>query len=88
MNDITTLLMFAAIAMFPPILTVIYRVLVGPTVPDRVVGIDTVNTMVVSLLVLFGGAFDRGIYVDVAIVYALLSFIGTVYVSKYLEGRL
>ena len=64
----------------------IIRVIRGPTAPDRLVGLDTINTIVVVLMVVFGAAFNEVIYVDVAIVYALLSFISTLFISKYLEG--
>ncbi len=64
------------------------RVGLGPTVPDRVVGLDTINTIVVVAMVLFGEAFDEVIYIDVAIVYALLSFVTTLFIAKYIEkGR-
>lgn len=62
------------------------RVFFGPSVPDRVVGVDTLNTLVVAGMVLLGAAYDRTIYIDIAIVYALLSYIGTLAIAKYLQG--
>jgi multicomponent Na+:H+ antiporter subunit F len=62
------------------------RLILGPTVPDRIVALDTINTLVVAGMILVGAAFEEVIYVDVAIVYALLSYIGTLYIAKYLEG--
>jgi len=64
----------------------IIRVIRGPTAPDRIVGLDTINTIVIVLMVVFGIAFNEVIYIDVAIVYALLSFISTLFIAKYLEG--
>jgi len=64
----------------------IIRVIRGPTAPDRIVGLDTINTIVIVLMVVFGAAFNEVIYIDVAIVYALLSFITTLFIAKYLEG--
>ena len=64
----------------------IIRVIRGPTAPDRIVGLDTINTIVIVLMVVFGAAFNEVIYIDVAIVYALLSFISTLFIAKYLEG--
>ncbi len=61
------------------------RVGIGPTVPDRIVGLDTVNTIIVVAMVLLGAAFHEVIYVDVAIVYALLSFVTTLFIAKYIE---
>lgn len=63
-----------------------FRVLLGPKAPDRVVGLDTLNTMIVVSMILIGAAYDESIYIDVGIVYALLSFVATLYISKYLEG--
>jgi len=73
-----------AIAAFLAIL----RILLGPSVPDRVVGVDTLNTLVVAGMVLLGAAYDRTIYIDIAIVYALLSYIGTLIIARYLQGGL
>jgi len=62
------------------------RVIKGPTAPDRVVGLDTINTIVIVGMVIYGAAFRDVIYIDVAIVYALLSYISTLFIAKYLEG--
>jgi multicomponent Na+:H+ antiporter subunit F len=62
------------------------RVMLGPTAPDRVVALDTINTMVVAAMLLFGVAYREIIIIDVAIVYAVLSFITTLYIAKFLEG--
>jgi multicomponent Na+:H+ antiporter subunit F len=64
----------------------IIRIIKGPTAPDRIVGLDTINTIVIVSMVIFGAAFNEIIYIDVAIVYALLSFISTLFIAKYLEG--
>ncbi len=64
----------------------VIRLIRGPTGPDRAVGLDTVNTIVIASMVLFGAATMQVIYIDVAIVYALLSYISTLFIAKYLEG--
>jgi len=64
------------------------RAVLGPTVPDRVVALDTINTLVIASMIILGAAYKCVIYVDVAIVYAVLSFVGTLYIAKYLEGGL
>lgn len=64
------------------------RAALGPTIPDRVVALDTINTLVVAAMILLGAGYKCIIYVDVAIVYALLSFVGTLYIAKYLEEGL
>jgi len=68
------------------IVIAIIRVVKGPTAPDRVVGLDTINTIVIVGMVIFGAATLNVIYIDVAIIYALLSFISTLFIAKYLEG--
>ena len=68
------------------IIMCIIRVIKGPTAPDRVVGLDTINTIVIVGMIAFGIAEKSVIYIDVAIVYALLSFISTLFIAKYLEG--
>ena len=72
--------------LFLSIIMAIIRVIKGPTAPDRIVGLDTINTIVIVSMIIFGLAAGSVIYVDVAIVYALLSFISTLFIAKYLEG--
>jgi multicomponent Na+:H+ antiporter subunit F len=78
--------MIVLIALLLCIIMAIIRVIIGPTIPDRVVGVDTINTIVIVGMVIFGAAYEEVIYIDVAIVYALLSFISTLFIAKYLEG--
>jgi multicomponent Na+:H+ antiporter subunit F len=76
----------ALIAMAVCIVIVIIRVFIGPGAPTRLVAFDTANTLVVASLVLAGMMFNQVIFIDVAIVYALLSFVMTLYVAKYIQG--
>jgi len=76
----------AAIVLLICILIASIRLILGPTVPDRVVGLDTINTLVIAGMLLLGAAYQEIIYIDVAIVYALLSFVTTILIAKYLEG--
>ncbi len=59
----------------------------GPTAPDRVVSIDALTSLIIVALVLLGIQYKQSIFLDVALVYAFLAFIGTLAVSKYLEGK-
>ena len=61
------------------------RMLQGPTAPDRAVAVDTSATVTTALLVLLGFSFKRYVYLDVSLVYAVLTFIGTVAIARYLE---
>ncbi|HSA33806.1 MAG TPA: monovalent cation/H+ antiporter complex subunit F [bacterium] len=67
------------------LLLALYRFLKGPTPADRVVAFDTLTLTTVSLIVIIALAEGRGIYLDVAVVYALLSFLGVIAVARYLE---
>ena len=70
------------------ILLCLLRMVGGPTTVDRAVAVDTTATVTTALLVLLGFAFERYVYLDVALVYALLTFIGSVATARYLEGGL
>jgi multicomponent Na+:H+ antiporter subunit F len=61
------------------------RMLKGPTAPDRAVAVDTVATITTALLVLLASIFERYVYLDVALVYAVLTFIGSVAIARFLE---
>jgi len=61
------------------------RAAAGPTTPDRVVGVDGTVTISIALMVLLSSFFDRQIYMDVALVYAVLGFIGVLAMARYME---
>ncbi len=62
------------------------RFIKGPTASDKVVALDTMTTTFVSVLVLLGYLYQRFIYVDVSLIYAVLGFIGVIIIARYLEG--
>ena len=64
------------------------RMIVGPTVADRIVSLDVMTIISISLIVFVGSKAGRIIYLDVAMVYALISFLGVVAVARYLERGL
>jgi multicomponent Na+:H+ antiporter subunit F len=66
----------------------LYRAVFGPTVFDRIVGAGFVGTKTTVLLVLIGFIYGRlDMFVDLALVYAILNFMGTLIVSKYFIRR-
>jgi multicomponent Na+:H+ antiporter subunit F len=73
-------------AMVVCLIIIMVRVFMGPGAPTRLVAFDTANTLVVTSLVIAAMMFKHVIFVDVAIVYALLSFTMTLYVAKYIQG--
>ncbi len=63
------------------------RMILGPTAADRTVALDGMTIITISLIVFLAYFLNRVIYLDIAIVYALMSFVGVVAVARYLEGR-
>jgi len=61
------------------------RMLMGPTAADRAVALDTVTTVTIAFLVVLGYVFNRYIYLDVSLVYAVLMFVGSVAIARFLE---
>ena len=60
-----------------------WRLLRGPGLPDRILALDTLYVNAIALLVLFGIQYDTQLLFEAALVVALLGFIGTVALSKY-----
>jgi multicomponent Na+:H+ antiporter subunit F len=68
------------------VLLCLYRAIYGPTVLNRAAGISAIGTKTLIILLLMGVIYDRiDMFVDISMVYALLNFIGTVVLAKYLE---
>jgi multicomponent Na+:H+ antiporter subunit F len=63
----------------------LYRALKGPTVSDRIIAINLITTLVMAVIVLLAYYFDQPSFIDVAILYAMIGFLMTVAVVKYLE---
>lgn len=66
----------------------LYRVARGPTVFDRLLGLNGISTKAIILLVVIGAIYDRvDMFVDISTGYALLNLVGALAVAKYLEHR-
>jgi multicomponent Na+:H+ antiporter subunit F len=65
----------------------LYRVGRGPSAPDRTVAIDILGIVVVGFCALFSLDTGKDFYLNIAMAWALLSFIGTMALAKFLEGR-
>jgi multicomponent Na+:H+ antiporter subunit F len=61
------------------------RLAIGPTLPDRVIAIDLIGVLLVCLLVLMAGVTSQQSFLDVSMVVALISFVGTVAYARYIE---
>lgn len=69
-------------------LILLYRVAKGPSVVDRAVAGDSIDLLTTIALISFAVYSGRGIYLDIALVVAILGFLSTLLISKYLEGKL
>ena len=65
----------------------LYRIGRGPTVPDRAVAIDILGIVVVCFAALLAVKTGKDYYANVAIAWAILSFIGAIALAKHLEGK-
>ncbi|PSQ43247.1 pH regulation protein F [Halobacteriales archaeon SW_7_68_16] len=64
-----------------------YRVVVGPTTPDRVVALDTIGTNVVAIAVLVALDTNSDFFTDVSLVLAIIGFVSTIVAARYVtEG--
>ncbi len=82
------LLILAAAAMAGiAFLLALVRFLRGPTAVDRVIAFDVLTIVALTGIVLVALEEGRAVYLDVALVYALLSFLGVIVVARYLEDR-
>lgn len=83
-----TALIIAAIILVVLALALLYRIFRGPTAADRIAALDALDLIVALALALYSLYTGRGIYLDIALVVALLGFISTVFVGRYIERRL
>jgi len=81
-----TTLLLACLGLIVLLFAVLSRAALGPTAGDRVIAINVIGTKTVVLLIIIGYIFQEvPFYIDVALVYALISFLLTVGVARYLE---
>lgn len=65
----------------------LYRIIRGPTIPDRMVGIDIFGILVVGICAIISIQTERSFILDIGIAWIILSFIGTLTLAKYLSGK-
>lgn len=63
------------------------RLVISPNLSDRVVSLDTFNMIVVGVIIFLALIMDSELYLDIAIVYAILAFLETIVFARYLEGK-
>ena len=84
----STLMVLGAIAYAVLAILLFLRFIEGPTAADRMLAVDMIDGLACIMLVFYAIYTERAIYLDIAIVTALLGFISTVFVARYLERRL
>ena len=84
MTDLLSTLLYMQIAMSAVCL---YRIIRGPTIPDRMVGIDIFGILVVGICAIIAIQSGKSFILDIGIAWIILSFIGTLTLAKYLSGK-
>jgi len=69
------------------VVLVVIRVIMGPTIWDRLLGLNTISAKIIMSIVILSVITDRSYLLDVALVYALLGFLGTVFIARFIEKK-
>lgn len=85
MSEIINIIVFSLIGL--GLLFAVIRLIKGPSVADRAVGLDTFNIIVIGTIAILSHVFNNNLYLDIAIVYAILAFLETIVFARYLEGK-
>ena len=83
-----TILQIAGVLIFFAILFSVIRLILGRTVVDRIVAVDTLTVISISLIALYAHVSGRFVYIDVALVYGLLSFLAVLAIARFIEKRI
>lgn len=77
---------YSGVAILALILPIMYRIIIGPTAIDRIVAVNVIGTKTTVLLIIIGMIFERvEMFVDFALTYALLNFIGSIAAARFLN---
>ncbi|MDR3500433.1 MAG: monovalent cation/H+ antiporter complex subunit F [Parvibaculum sp.] len=82
-----TYLVAASAALFVAMLLVIIRAFAGPTLYDRILAVNSFGTLTVILIGMLGYLAERPDFLDIALLYALFNFVGTIAVLKFVRYR-
>lgn len=82
MLNLVTLAVFAMIGL--SLLLNLWRLIIGPSVPDRILALDTMYINVIAAIVVYGVVRETPLYLEAALLIALLGFVSTVAVCKFL----
>ena len=79
--------LIAAIALFISMALVLVRLYAGPTLYDRVVAVNSFGTLTVLFIAVLGFLTGRADFLDIALLYALINFVGTIAILKFFRYR-
>ncbi|WNS74784.1 Na(+)/H(+) antiporter subunit F1 [Bacillus sp. DTU_2020_1000418_1_SI_GHA_SEK_038] len=82
---IETIVKIAVLCIAVAILALLYRVIKGPSIPDRIVALDAIGVNLVAVVALASIFMKTNAFLEIILLIGILSFIGTVAFSKYLE---
>lgn len=85
MNIVLTVAPIAMALLGIGIILSVVRLALGPSLPDRVVALDMIGVLTVGFIIVFAIVVDQPVFIDAAIVLALIGFIGTVAFARYVE---
>ena len=77
-TTVALVLMAVAVAMC------LVRILAGPSLPDRVIALDAAGIGAMGIMVILAVKYDEELFLDLALVFAVLAFVGTVSIAKFL----
>ncbi|MGM0437357.1 MAG: monovalent cation/H+ antiporter complex subunit F [Bacillota bacterium] len=78
---------FAFLIILLAVILGVIRLVKGPSSADRIVALDTITTVISSMLVLLALFFESYIFLDISFVFAALSFTSVIVIARFLEGR-
>jgi len=78
--------LFIVLALCFTTLLCIYRLFMGPTLPDRIVAAQAITTKTLAVVTLLAFVYNQMIFLDIALTYALLAFLSVLALARCLEG--
>ena len=69
------------------ILAVVLRVIMGPTIWDRLLGMNMIASKILVAIVILAHLLELSYLLDIALVYAVLGFLGTILIARFIESR-
>jgi multicomponent Na+:H+ antiporter subunit F len=81
------LLVFSIVFLAITVMICSYRAIKGPKATDRLIAINVIGTKTVVLICIISFILKETYFIDVVLVYALISFVSSVVISKYIENR-